>query len=753
MGGVVNPLILLGYGFITVLTPRLNAIDSAGTKFLALAILNLVVYVFFLFRKKEQPPHKFISAFFSNKIGFLYILFLAVSLLSFFKAVNPAESLLAFAKLFTVFTAVMIIAAILRVSAKYLFPLAIGMSLLLLADAAFVFYQIYTLAEKYPNFAEFFLAISNEVKSGYSNKNILASAMFVKLPFALWLWTFRKNLAKTIGMVAIFAGFLAILLMSARAFIVGVALLTTAYLVFLILRLFLDRKKIRSALYSLVIVALIPLLIYLGWLLLSHYSPTVRDFNLKDRITARLGTIKTDASSGMRIKSWDRSAKLIKDEPLLGVGIGNWKIAVLKYENLATPDYQFYYYNHNDFIQTTSETGILGGMLFLSVFIGAGWFFLYALFKGPASGISYEYLFLPAFGLLCYSVDAFFNFPYDRPEIQSLWAIFLGAAVAYTPEWKVRRGSFVPRPASRVPIFTSRVPIFTSRVPIFTSRVPIFTSRVPLLPILLIPVLLTSIYLLYLNYRSLRLQSLFKYELWQGELRAPSSFFISGFSAIPTVSVDGEPIAVIKARYLISESKLTAAIELLKSDRASPWESRREYFISLTYEKLSNTDSAIVYALQAFRLKPLFQPNLDKLIGMLEDREDYEAAAGIIGEYLACYEAMGPSLESYLGIYGDPRPTYVARQADLQRKAAIRRVEAFYIPAQYAYNLKNYTAAVVDYTKIIEKEPGITEAWEKRAWCYYYLNEPGKCLADIDTLAARGMLSKELEEVKNKVKR
>jgi tetratricopeptide (TPR) repeat protein len=225
------------------------------------------------------------------------------------------------------------------------------------------------------------------------------------------------------------------------------------------------------------------------------------------------------------------------------------------------------------------------------------------------------------------------------------------------------------------------------------------------------------------------------------------------FTAIPTVSVDGEPIAVIKARYLISESKLTAAIALLKSDRASPWESRREYFISLSYEKLSNTDSAIVYALQVFRLKPLYQPNVDKLIGMLENREDYEAAAGIIGDYLACYEAMGPALDAYLVRWGDPRPTYVARQADLQRKAAIRRMESFYIPAQYEFNQKNYQAAVVNYTKIIEREPGITEAWEKRAWCYYYLNEPGKCLADIDTLAARGGVSKGLEEVKKKVKR
>ena len=457
--GLFNPLILLAYGFITVLTPRLNAFDSAGTKFLALAILNLVAFFFLLLHQKQQPPSRIFSVFFSTRLGFLYGLFLAVNLLSFLKAVNPAESLLSFTKLFTVFSAVLIIATFLRDHQKYLTLLAIGMSLLLLADAATVFYQMGQLMEKYPNFFDLFRAFPDLVKHNYSNKNILSSALFVKLPFALWLWSFRRGLAKIFGLIATFAGIIALMPLSSRAFYVGLALLSVAYVLFIIIRIFVDRKRWKTALFSVVILAFIPLCFYVGWRGLSHYFPTVKNFNLKDRITARLSTIDQDASAGTRTVSWRRSVKLIREEPLLGVGTGNWKINVLKYENQTAPDYVYYYYNHNDFVQTTAETGILGGLLFLSLFIGVGWAFLYAFFKGPSSGSNYEYLFIPAFGLLCYSVDAFFNFPFDRPEIQSLFAIFLGIGIAFSPKLNLfgaskvdleKKNEHVTRHASRL---------------------------------------------------------------------------------------------------------------------------------------------------------------------------------------------------------------------------------------------------------------------------------------------------------------
>jgi len=720
--GLFNPLILLAYGFVTVLTPRLNAFDSAGTKFLALAILNLVAFFFLSLQQKQHPPSKIFTAFFSNRIGLLYGLFLAVNLLSFFKAVNPAESLLSFTKLFTVFSAVLIIATILQGHQKYLTPLAIGMSLLLLIDATTVFYQMGQLMEKYPNFFELFNAFPNLVQHNYSNKNILSSALFIKLPFALWLWSFRKGAVKILGLVGTFAGIIALMPLSSRAFYVGLALLFVAYVFFIIIRLFVDRKRWKTALVSVVIVALIPLFLYLGWMGLSHYFPTVKNFNLKDRITARLSTIDQDASKGVRTISWRRSAKLIREDPLLGVGTGNWKINVLKYENQTAPDYVYYYYNHNDFVQTTAETGILGGMLFLSIFIGVGWAFLYAFLKGSSSGSNYEYLFIPAFGLLCYSVDAFFNFPFDRPEIQSLFAIFLGIGIAFSPKLKIfgakkveleNKNEHITRHASRVTPF--------------------------LLPLLMVLMTLSSIYLLYLNFRSLQLQAYVKYEVEKGNLTLASSVFMAGFPSIPTISVEGVPIAILKTRYLFNEGRFDEAIDLLKRENPSPWESRREYFLSLAYELKGNSDSVIAYAMQVFKIKPLFTDNIDRLCKNLEDRERYEEAATILDDYRKMDSLSPKRYQSWCTI--------------LQRKAAIKRVEFYYFTAQNQFRQQKYHEAADNFTRIIEKEPGLQEAWEKRAWCYFYLNEPKRCLADIDHLVALGVKNQGLEELKKKVTR
>jgi O-antigen ligase/tetratricopeptide (TPR) repeat protein len=762
LGGLVNPMIIIGYGYITVLTPRMGTFDSAGTKFLALAIFNLAVLIYLQFRRDQQPPSRMFSTFFSNRIGLLYGLFLVVSLLSGFKASNLAEFIITMAKLLNVFTAVMIIAFILRINNRYLIPLSVAMSLLLLFEASNIFYQMWKMADKYPNFNELFKEFAWTYASGYLNKNIMAAALFVKLPFALWLWTYKKGVLKTLGLVAVFFGFIAILPMLSRAFYIGLVALTAAYLLFLIVRFMVDRIRLKTALYSLLILFLIPLFLYLGWLGLGAISPTIREFNLNDKIVGRFATTGKDVISGLRIASWGRSFQLIGEEPLLGVGAGNWKIAVMKYETRSAPDFIYYYYNHNDFIQTAAETGIVGGLLFLSLFIGVGWVFLRALIKKTGSGLSHELLFIPAFGLLCYSVDAFFNFPFDRAEIQSLWAIFLGAAIAFTPAWKTVR---------RFSIFDFRTGAKRSSAEPFTIYEPeqsgarrshlrfsIFRFRFTIkkiVPVVYIILIVGSIYLLFLNFRSLQMQGLIKYELEKKELTAPSSYIMSGFPAIPNISVEGEPIAVLKARYLINEHKYNEAITLLKADHAHPWESRREYFISLAYESLGNYDSAIVYAMKVFRQKPFYIENVDNLCSILEGLEKYDEANSLLTEFFT-YAGEDPK------VYGHWRtellwkrdiPGYINRQAEINRKAIIKRMEIYYIPAQYEYARKNYRAAAGHFTAIIEKEPGLIEAWEKRAWCYFYLNEPARCLADIDHVLGSGTKNPGLEELRKAVKK
>jgi len=64
--------LLIAYGFVTVLTPNLNAWDSNGPKFLTLALLNLATFLFLFTRKEVKSRTEWYYAFFSNGIGIAY---------------------------------------------------------------------------------------------------------------------------------------------------------------------------------------------------------------------------------------------------------------------------------------------------------------------------------------------------------------------------------------------------------------------------------------------------------------------------------------------------------------------------------------------------------------------------------------------------------------------------------------------------------------------------------------------------------
>ncbi len=88
--------------------------------------------------------------------------------------------------------------------------------------------------------------------------------------------------------------------------------------------------------------------------------------------------------------------------------------------------------NHNDFIEVLAETGVFGGLFFIALLIIPILNFVVWLFKKTKADFI-KYYFIPAFGLLSYVVDAFFNFPAERPEIQSLFTIYIACAIAFFP--------------------------------------------------------------------------------------------------------------------------------------------------------------------------------------------------------------------------------------------------------------------------------------------------------------------------------
>jgi len=715
-----DALILLAYGFVTVLTPNLMTLDSLGPKFLSLALLNLITYIFFLSRKEFRTSADGQIRFFRTPVGLVYTLFMLVALLSFINAINIRESILNYAKLFTLFSAAYNVSVILRNDTRHLRVISVALSLLLIFDSFTVFYHVATsvLAGKGPNIYE--------IKSIYSNKNILSAALFVKTPFALWLLAFDTKKFKALGFFTVLVALLAILLMSTRAFYLGFIFMTIAFVTFMGIRYY--RKNERRQLITLFIsvgaTIAIAFLLFSG-VLKFLYPESDRNAYTVDFIS-RLKTISQ--GEGQRTRGWERTLKLIEEHPVLGVGTGNWKLEVLKYENLTSPDYIYMYKTHNDFLETTSETGIVGGVLFLSIFILIGYNFLRAFFRRGATEASYKFLFLPAFGLFAYTFDAFFNFPADRPEICSLFAIYTGACIAFSPVFSLQsavRRLKSPVTGHQSPVTSHQSPVTGHQSPVTSHQsaeensfhVPRPTSY--LLPLTFVILLIFFVYILYLNFESLKLQRLIKDEQIRGPLTLPSEMFLTGFPWIPDINVQGEPIAVQKARYLINEKKWAEAIELLKKDHSSPYDTRPEFFMASAWYQMGELDSSLAYFRKVLDQKPFFISNVANMAIVLANKGNIEEANDLLDRY-----------KDY--------PDIQKMRTDFQNQTRIRRVQVLYDQALKAYNNKEYLKALTLFTEIINREPELIEAYDIRSFCYYFLKEYNKSIADINKVLEAG---------------
>lgn len=720
-------LILLGYILIPVLTPNFNTLDSRGTKFLSIAILNLVSFAILLKDPDYTKHHEIRSDFFRSFVGIAYTLFLGISLLSFFNAINLSESVLAFVKTVTVFAAAYILFVIFRSNRKYLLHAALMINFLLLADCLTVFYHMLNLIEGK-------VSTVYEIKSVYSHKNILASALFVKLPASIWLMFFSGRWKKILGYVVGLSAILATFLLSTRAFYLGLGLLLISLILFAIVRFFVAEK--RSQLIAIARWAGLFLLALVVFITAQRFLFPQKDSILGNMgIASRLSSIRADESStSARLDSWKRTLRLIGEHPVLGVGTGNWKVQVLKYENPTLEDHIFMYKNHNDFLEVTAETGIPGGIAYLLIFILVLYGFIKTSLKPGHEEDRLKFLFFSAFGILAYSVDAFFNFPADRPEIQVLFAIYVASAAAYAAAKPVR----YVRKAEEWPAFLQNLKRLLSG---------------KLIAAIALLTMIIAIWVLFMLVRSLHYQLLAKQDLDRDKFIYTSSVFLEGFPAIPNLNAYSGPIAITKARYLIREKRERDAISLLLSDHSSPYESEREYFLALAYFNLGMDDSALVYSYQVLKMKPLFYKIVSKICNVIEARGDLQTPVKLLQNYLKLkktnsqawiyitdlYQETGDMKKSLETIYSAykylPKDSLVIKKRNfLQYQVWMKSYQGVMEEANIFFTKKDFRKAIIGYSKIIKQEPDYMQPYELRGLSYFYLKEYKKAIDDYSCL-------------------
>lgn len=74
----------------------------------------------------------------------------------------------------------------------------------------------------------------------------------------------------------------------------------------------------------------------------------------------------SEGSNTGRIQTWKQSLEVIKNNPILGVGLGNYSLSIK-----PSADYREPIYSHNTFLDIAAETGILNSLIWLILFLFA----------------------------------------------------------------------------------------------------------------------------------------------------------------------------------------------------------------------------------------------------------------------------------------------------------------------------------------------------------------------------------------------
>ena len=239
------------------------------------------------------------------------------------------------------------------------------------------------------------------------NINIAAFSMALKLPFVFYKVFTKKNIYFHY-LIFFLVSFIIIYLHKTRG-----AILTLFFeIIFLVLFSIYDRVKNHNKQKRLYVFGVILFFVFGINSSLNSY------FKANQSTIDRISTITDfgETSISQRLRFYNQSFQTFLDNPILGIGIGNWELKSIDTDSENILGYTVPYHAHNDYLELLAETGLIGFLLFY----GLIFFTLYKLVRAYLN--KKETNFFNVFivlGILVYLIDALFNFPFARP-IQQL---------------------------------------------------------------------------------------------------------------------------------------------------------------------------------------------------------------------------------------------------------------------------------------------------------------------------------------------
>ena len=331
-------------------------------------------------------------------IFFGYLLF---ALLSLFKAANIAEGVHELSKILLSLAFLFIATTTLLNNKRHTSILIKALIISALGLASIGIYQYFQTGT--------FLTVAGTM----ANKNPYSASLFLMMPFTIYGVFALSKYWKPIATISTTVLLFLILSLQTRSVWVGLFVstaVTTLFAGFCWKYIQLHNSKsysLRKILTGSIIVIVI-------LSLSSFFTLKTHSF---DSFLKRIESIYTPSSNQWRFLVWEKTMTMVKDNPILGVGIGNWDIVIPSYglENLPASTFKGSYPQrpHNDYLWVLSEIGILGFLFYMALFGIIIWY-IFQIIKHNIDSREKLLALLMFWGIVGYMTISVFTFPKER---------------------------------------------------------------------------------------------------------------------------------------------------------------------------------------------------------------------------------------------------------------------------------------------------------------------------------------------------
>ena len=268
------------------------------------------------------------------------------------------------------------------------------------------------------------------ITSTLSHKNLLSSSLYLTLPFCTIVLIYAGKIWKLFAGTAIMLTWCIIIILQTRS--VWLALLFSGVVaVICILSIF--GRDLYANRRKAVLVTLLSFAIAVGsfFILQQYLSPILgKQLQLSERTISMLefDSKKNEHTETIRerLRLWDSTIEIIKDHPLSGIGLGNWKIHFPSkgmFELRSDQGVINFQRPHNDFLWVWSEMGILGLIAYLLFFLFTVLYSSRIVENSTTPSKEKLIVVLCYCGIIGYCIIAFFDFPKERVLHLTLLAI------------------------------------------------------------------------------------------------------------------------------------------------------------------------------------------------------------------------------------------------------------------------------------------------------------------------------------------